>query len=187
MEYTRKCVKQVSDSIRYQAMLTGTHKRVTEGQAISGNWRALTHSYATPAWASDPERTRAINTTIVEGFSDILFAAGCTTSKPDITSALASKFGKMRDFVSMAGEINRIICAGVVSEDFEVLVVSLGTPLDEKVMEDWDDDGVRTEEIEETVLCATELGLMKRTKGEPSTIVIKPKVALESVLDIINE
>lgn len=96
--------------------------------------------------------------------------------------------------MSLAGHINKIVGAGVVSGDFEVLVVSPGSLFDGEVMEDWDDDGVGVrgtssgmEEPGETVLCAMELGLVKRVKGELSAMVVKPKVALVSVLDIINE
>ena len=171
---------------------------MTEGQAISGNWRALTRAHTLPACISDPELAHTIDTTIISSFSDVLLAAGCTASKSDITSALWSKFGeKIHHFVSLAGQVNKITGVGVISEDFEVLVIWPDVGFDERTMEDSYDNGDRgTEERQETVLCATELGLMQRMrvgagagqKGKPSElIVIKPKVALVSVIDIIDD
>jgi len=183
-------------SIRCRAM----RDTLTEGQAISGNWRALTRAYTMPACISDPELARTIDTTIIAGFSDILLTAGCTASKSDITSALWSKFGeKIHHFVSLAGQVNKITGVGVISEDFEVLVIWPDVDFDERTMEDSYDDGDRVRETEgrqESVLCATELGLVQRMsigagtgrKVKPSElIVIKPKVALLSVIDMIDE
>ncbi|KAI9573814.1 hypothetical protein HD554DRAFT_2012352 [Boletus coccyginus] len=186
----------------HNAYVDAIYQRIQEGegQAISGNWRALTRAYTMPACISDPELAHTINTTIIAGFSDILLAAGCTASKSEITSALWSKFGeKIRHFVSLAGQVNKITGVGVISEDFEVLVIWPDVDFDERTMEDSYDNGDRIRETEgrqENVLCATELGLVQRMsigagagqKVKPSElIVIKPKVALLSVIDMIDE
>ena len=189
-----------SSSICCRAWLTRRTTLLTEGQAISGNWRALTRMHTLPACMSDVELAQTIVTTIISGFSDILVAAGCTASRIDITSALRSKFAEqIHHFVSLAGQVNKIIGVGIISEDFEVLVVSPEAIFDDNAMEDSYDDGDRaqgTEEHTESVLCATELGLMQRMgvgagtghDGKPSElIVIKPKVALVSVIDVLNE
>ncbi|KAF8141961.1 hypothetical protein EV363DRAFT_1149814 [Boletus edulis] len=185
----------------HNVYIDAIHQRIqeAEGQAVSGNWRALTRTYTLPACISDPEVAHTFDTTIVSGFSDILVAAGCTASKSDIASAIWSKFGeKVHHFVSLAGQVNKMIGVGVISEDFEVLVIWPDTLFNERTMEDAYDNGDRnreTQDREETVLCATELGLMQRIrvgagtgqKGKPSElIVIKPKVALMSVIDIIE-
>lgn len=148
---------------------------------------------------SDPDIARTFDTTIVSGFSDILLVAGCTASKSDMMSALWSKFGeKIHHFVSLAGQVNKIIGVGVISEDFEVLVAWPNLVFDESKMEDSYDNGDRMqgiEEREEIVLCATDLGLVQRmTVGSSSgqkaklseLIVIKPRVALASVVDILD-
>ncbi|KAF8449368.1 hypothetical protein L210DRAFT_3388331 [Boletus edulis BED1] len=185
----------------HNVYIDAIHQRIqeAEGQAVSGNWRALTRTYTLPACISDPEVAHTFDTTIVSGFSDILVAAGCTAYKSDIASAIWSKFGeKVHHFVSLAGQVNKMIGVGVISEDFEVLVIWPDTLFNERTMEDAYDNGDRnreTQDREETVLCATELGLMQRIrvgagtgqKGKPSElIVIKPKVALMSVIDIIE-
>lgn len=148
----------------------------------------------------DPELAHNIDTTIMSGFSDILVAAGCTASTTDITSVLWTKFAeKVHHFVSLAGQVNKMIGVGVISEDFEVLVVWPDTPFDDKQMEDSYDSGERVQGAgghQEDVLCATDLGVMQRInvgagageEGEPSElIVVKPRVALMSVLNIIDE
>ena len=130
----------------------------------------------------------------------MLVAAGCTASESDIASALWSKFGeKIHHFVSLAGQVNKTIGVGVISEDFEVLVSWPDEGFDERTMEDSYDNGDRmqgTEGPQETVLCATELGLMQRMsvgagtgqkRKPPELIIIKPKVALLSVIDILDD
>jgi hypothetical protein len=131
-------------------------------------------------------------------------AVGCMNSTHDITSALRAKFAdKIRDFISLARDINMIIGAGVISEDLEILWVPPETPFDGKVMQDLDDDGKGQgtfkngmEGPRETVLCTIELGLMKRTRAAAAgkrnetieavnSIMVKPKVALVSILNVI--
>lgn len=134
--------------------------------------------------------------TIVAGFSDIISAAGCTASKSDVTAAFWTEFGeKVHHFVSLAGQVNKFIGVGVISDDFEVLVVWPDTAFDDKMMEDSYDNGDRirgAEQRQENVLFATELGLMQRMrvgsgaaqKGKPSELIImKPKVALVGAID----
>jgi hypothetical protein len=125
----------------------------------------------------------------------VLLAAGCTGPKSDIASTLWSKFGeKIHHFVSLAAQVNKMIGVGVISEDLEVLVRWPDEGFDEMTGEDSYDNGDKmqgTEELE-IVLCATELGLGRRAgmgeQGKPSElIVIKPKVALVSVIDIIGD
>jgi hypothetical protein len=161
---------------------------LTEGQAVSGNWRALTRAHTLPACMSDPENT--IDMAITSSFSDMLLAAGCTGSKSDITAALWSKFGeKFHHFVSLAAQVNKMIGVGVISEDLEVLVRWPDDGFDERTMEDSYDNGDRMQGTEEReiVLCATELGLGRRAGMGEQGIVIKPKVALVSVIDIIGD
>jgi len=186
----------------HNAFIDGIYQRMreAEGQAISGNWRALTHRYAASARTEDPEFMR-METTIVSGLSDVLLAAGCTNSMYDIASALRSKFAdKIRDFVSLARDINMIIGAGVISDDLEILWMRPETSFDGRMMQDWDDDGKgqgtlsEMERPQETVLCTMELGLMKRARAsaagkrseDSKSIMVKPRVALRSILDVIG-
>jgi len=181
----------------HKVYVDGIYQRIrgAEGQAVSGNWRALTRAHTLPAGISASELAHTIDTTITSGFSDVLLAAGCTGPKSDIASTLWSKFGeKIHHFVSLAAQVNKMIGVGVISEDLEVLVRWPDEGFDEMTGEDSYDNGDKmqgTEELE-IVLCATELGLGRRAgmgeQGKPSElIVIKPKVALVSVIDIIGD
>ena len=101
---------------------------------------------------------------------------------------------KILTAVSLAGRLNQMT-NGVVSGDFEVLVVRPGETFHCETMEEESDGnggGVQVTsdgaETSQTVLCTSELGLTKRVQlgtGEKETKpVIKAKVILESFLDI---
>ena len=135
---------------------------------------------------------------MISGLGDILLTTGCTTPKSDITSALASKFAEKLSFlVSLAMRVNKIVGEDVTSGDFEVLAVPPATAFDVTTMEDSYDDGrsakARGSNMSK-VLCATDLGLRKKTRvgmtGEKqweTMVLLKPKVALESVVEIMDE
>ena len=93
--------------------------------------------------------------------------------------------------------VNKIVDEDTTSRDFEVMAVLPATAFDATTMEDSYDDGELTKaggnKITK-VLCATDLGLRKKTRvgmtGEKqweTKILLKPKVALESVVDIMDE
>jgi hypothetical protein len=141
-----------------------------------------------------------MTTKAISGLSDILLAAGCTASKSDIVSGLSSKFtDKISLLVSLAIRVNKIIGEDVTSGDFEVLAVPPATAFDGATMEDSYDDASSPSARGGTmpkVLCATDLGLRKKTRvgmvGEKEKqweikMLLKPKVALESVVDIMDE
>ncbi|KIJ63517.1 hypothetical protein HYDPIDRAFT_91928, partial [Hydnomerulius pinastri MD-312] len=130
---------------------------------------------------------------------DVLIVAGCDTPGSDIISALSSKFTEKISFlVSLAIRVNKIVGEDVTSGDLEVWAVRPATPYDANLMEDSYDDGSsgRGEGGRAKVLCATDLGLRKKTRvammGEKEKqweikMLLKPKVALESVVDIMDE
>ncbi|KAF9218709.1 hypothetical protein BS17DRAFT_719808 [Gyrodon lividus] len=174
--------------------------RDKEAQAISGRWRALTRAHVPHTQFDELQLTFKIATKMISDLSDILLTAGCTTSKSDIASGLSSKFREKISFlVSLAIRVNKIIGEDVTSGDLEVLVVPPGTAFDGTMMEDSYEDGssqrARGGRVPK-VLCATDLGLRKKTRvgmvGEKEkqweiTVLLKPKVALESVVDIMDE
>lgn len=135
---------------------------------------------------------------MISGFGDILLTAGCTAPKSDISLALSSKFTEKLSFlVSLAMRVNKIVGEDVTSGDFEVLAIPPGTAFDVTTMEDSYDDGGSAKGREDNVskvLCATDLGLRKKTRmgmtGEKqweTKVLLKPKVALESVIEIMDE
>lgn len=135
---------------------------------------------------------------MISVFGDILLAAGCTAPKSDITSAFSSKFAEKLSFlVSLAMRVNKIIGEDVTSGDFEVLAVEPKDAFDVTTMEDSYDDGGSARGKSDNVpkvLCATDLGLRKKTRvgmtGEKqweTKVLLKPKVALESIVEIMDE
>ena len=117
-------------------------------------------------------------------------AAGCTASQSDIVSTVTSQFEqRISSLVELAVRLGKMFDE-VISSDFEVFIARPGEKFEDKVMEDTDGDQVGVKE--ETVLCATHLGLVKRMpmgtslweKGKKQKItVLKAKVLLQSFLD----
>jgi len=92
--------------------------------------------------------------------------------------------------------VNKIIGEDVTSGDLEILAVPPGTAFDPSSMEDVYNEGALTRSGGTRVLCTTDLGLRKKvrvgTTGEREKqwaviILLKPKVALESVVDIMDD
>lgn len=144
--------------------------------------------------------TAEITSRIISGLADVLLAAGCTGSTAELTAALAAKFTEKISFlVSLAVRVNKIVGEDVTSGDLEVLAVMPATPFDAASMEDSYDDGTPASSAggaARRVLCATDLGLRKRTRvamtGEKEKqweikMLLKPKVALESVVEIMDD
>lgn len=136
-------------------------------------------------WATHPE---SLVKGIIAGLSDILLAAGCSATQPDVISKVTSKFeGKITLLVELAGRLNKLF-DDVISSDFEVFTICPGEKFESKKMEDPDGDQVGVQEG--PVLCATQLGLIKRIpmgtlweKGRKQKVtVLKAKVLLESFL-----
>ncbi|KAG8220565.1 hypothetical protein J3R82DRAFT_3298 [Butyriboletus roseoflavus] len=178
------------------AIYQSVHEK--EAQAIAGRWRALTRAHVPSTPFDNSQIAFQIATKIFSGLSDILLTAGCTAPKSDITSALSSKFAEKLSFlVSLAMRVNKIVGEDVTSGDFEVMAVLPATAFDLMTMDDSYDDGGSAKARENTmskVLCATDLGLRKKTRvgmtGEKqweTKVLLKPKVALESVMDIMDE
>ncbi|KAH7883466.1 hypothetical protein F5I97DRAFT_1815020 [Phlebopus sp. FC_14] len=178
-----------------------TKVRDTEAQAIAGRWRALTRAHFPRPHLDELQLTAMIASKITTGLSDILLAAGCSASQAELAKALSDKFTeKISILVSLAIRVNKIIGEDVTSGNLEVLAVHPAAPFNAEAMEDSYDDGVSARSARSTdtakVLCATDLGLRKRTRvavtGEKEkqwemTLLLKPKVALESVVDIMDE
>ncbi|KAI5995306.1 hypothetical protein F5J12DRAFT_726162 [Pisolithus orientalis] len=169
--------------------------RDTEAQAISGRWRALTRANIPRRQCDELQLTSLLTTKILSGLADILLAAGCNASQAELVTALSSKFReKVLFLVTLAVRVNKIVGEDVTSGDLEVLTVPPASLFDPANMED-----VYNEAASGTgarVLCTTDLGLRKRVRismtGEKEkqwavTTLLKPKVALETVVEIMDD
>ncbi|KAI5980574.1 hypothetical protein EDD15DRAFT_2393142 [Pisolithus albus] len=100
--------------------------------------------------------------------------AGCNASQAELVTALSSKFSdKISFLVTLAVRVNKIVGEDVTSGDLEVLATSMEDVYNEASS----GTGAR-------VLCTTDLGLRKRVR---LTTLLKPKVALESVVEIMDD
>ncbi|KAL4068798.1 hypothetical protein V8B97DRAFT_817463 [Scleroderma yunnanense] len=179
--------------------IDGIYEKVrdSEAQAISGRWRALTRANIPQGQRDDLQLSSLLTSKILSGLADILLAAGCNASQSELVSALSVKFGdKVSFLVAQAIRVNKIIGEDVTSGDLEILTIPPATVFDNLSMEDVYNEGVLTHSGGARVLCTTDLGLLKRvrvgTTGEKErqwavTTLLKPKVALESVVDIMDD
>ncbi|KAI5991785.1 hypothetical protein EDC04DRAFT_2587261 [Pisolithus marmoratus] len=169
--------------------------RDTEAQAISGRWRALTRANVPRRQRDELQLTSLLTTKVLSGLADILLVAGCNASQTELVKALSSKFSEKVSFlVTLAVRVNKIVGEDVTSGDLEVLTVPPASLFDPASMEDVYNEAASGAGAR--VLCTTDLGLRKRvrvsTTGEKEkqwavTILLKPKVALESVVEIMDD
>lgn len=141
--------------------------------------------------------TALLTSKILSGLADILLAAGCNASQADLVSTLSAKFNdKVSFLVIQAMRVNKIVGEDVTSGNLEILMVPPGTVFDPSSMEDVYNEDALTHSGAKRVLCTTDLGLRKMvrltTTGEKDkqwsvTTLLKPKVALESVVDIMDD
>ncbi|KAH7912717.1 hypothetical protein BJ138DRAFT_1003906 [Hygrophoropsis aurantiaca] len=168
--------------------------RNSEAQAIAGRWRALTRAHIQPTQLDESQSTATLVTAIVDGLSSILIAAGCTAPRQDLCDALSKKFNdKIALMIGLAIRINRIIGEDVTSGNLEIVAIQSAAPFDKNNMEDAYEDG-HTEPTNSRVLCPTDLGLRRLTRAAingqshwEEKLLLKPKVALESVVDNMDD
>ncbi|KAG6331425.1 hypothetical protein ID866_7666 [Astraeus odoratus] len=181
--------------------IDGIYERVrdTEAQAIFGRWRALTRANIPQVAQLDELQLASLLTAkIFSGLADILLVAGCNASQSELVAALSAKFNEKVSFlVSLSMRINKIIGEDVTSGDLEILTVPPAATFDSSAMEDVYNEGTPGRPgVGTKVLCTTDLGLRKRVRvavtGDKEkhwaiTTLLKPKVALESVVDIMED
>lgn len=163
-----------------------------EAQAVSGRWRALTAAY-TPSY-EESQLIAQVTPFLAGRFANIMLAAGCSAS-PDALRASAEK--KLSDRIvllfKMATQLKKIVMEEITSADLRTVIVSGGVVYSAEEMEDAYVDGdPATDGVR--VLCTTDLGLSRTTKlatsGEKqwdNKLLLKPKVALETVVDSMDE
>lgn len=164
----------------------------TETQAVGGRWRALTRAHAQKVALREGD----LHATMISHISDtlviILVAAGCTKSYEEAYRIFTQKFGeRISNVVKMASRLNKAMGEEVTSADLWPINAILGAKFDKATMDNFEPHG---EDLEEkAVLCTTALGLQRSEKVVredvvefKTTILLKPKVALESVADALE-
>ncbi|KAG9312277.1 hypothetical protein JVU11DRAFT_7582 [Chiua virens] len=166
--------------------------RETETQAVGGRWRALTRAHAQKVALQEAD----LHSTMVSHISDtlviILVAAGCTKSYEDTYRTFTQKFGeRVSNIVKMATRLNKAMGEEVTSADLWPINAASGDKFDKMLMDNFESSG--HDSGENVVLCTTALGLQRSEKvvqGDvtdyKNTTLLKPKVALESVADMLD-
>lgn len=159
---------------------------------MGGRWRALTRAHAQKVALQEAD----LHATMVAHISDtlviILVASGCTKSYEEAYRMFTQKFGeRISNIVKMASRMNKAMGEEVTSADLWPVNVTSGDKFDRVTMENFE---TGEEDLEgKAVLCTTALGLQrseKVVKGDvvdfKTTMLLKPKVALESVGDALE-
>ncbi|KAF8131993.1 hypothetical protein EV363DRAFT_1431287 [Boletus edulis] len=166
--------------------------RETEPQAVGGRWRALTRGHAQKVALQETD----LHATMVSHISDtlviILVASGCTKSYEEAYRLFTQKFGeRISNIVKMASRLNKAMGEEVTSADLWPTNAIMGDKFDGATMDNFETQGEDSEG--KTILCTTALGLQRSEKvmqGNAvefkNTILLKPKVALESVADALD-
>ncbi|KZP28389.1 hypothetical protein FIBSPDRAFT_679257, partial [Athelia psychrophila] len=163
--------------------------RNSEDQAVAGRWRALSRSHLRLLSAGDKDALPHIRKFVCGGLADILIRAKCQLSPLGAVEALTSTFGdRIYAIIDAALNINRILGEEITSGDFEIVACQGGVAFDPTSMEDVAPD-VPLHDERNIVLCTTEMGLRRESwevkdgqRVQEITLLLKPKVALESVL-----
>ncbi|KAJ7227268.1 hypothetical protein GGX14DRAFT_418860 [Mycena pura] len=166
-----------------------SHIFYAEPQPTSSRWRALTHRHVHTLYPGLAEYSaEELRETICRWTSDILVAACAThesTSRKWIRETFGEQVGRMVKAVVAFAQICK---EGIMSTNFDIIMVEPNQTFDERVMVDaFGDYG----SSRGAVLATTELGLRRMTRRaiggreEDGTvehqILVRPKVILDSV------
>ncbi|KAI0315430.1 hypothetical protein OF83DRAFT_1062081, partial [Amylostereum chailletii] len=158
-----------------------------EPGAISGRWRVLTRQYSQVALSpasSDPEST--LVSRLISLLASVLLAAGLGSARARTEALIRDRtLAELTDVVRIALKVNKIVGEGITSGVIAPLVVARDTAFDAEAIDDaYSGDGEKG-----AVLCTTSVGLKREVRAEgqvkDSTVLVKPKVALVSVLGVL--
>ena len=127
---------------------------------------------------------------IANTLADVLIVAGLRATHDQIYEEVMTRFGeKLTNVTRAALALNRVIAKEITSADLEPISVSWDTAFDSAAMDDINGEEGLKAGVEQ-VLCTTDLGLqrvVKLSKGDETewqtTMLLKPKVALESTIE----
>ncbi|KAG2129865.1 uncharacterized protein EDB93DRAFT_1181291 [Suillus bovinus] len=159
-------------------------------QTVTTAWSALSHILSKHLQFDDAQLCSATASKIIAGLADILLVAGCDGTRPQLCDALKQKFSEKVSLLAKSGmRINKVI-ANSIDRGLDVVVIKPATLFDSTCMDDGYDDGEHDKNtMNNRVLCPTDIGLRQRSKGPSSggRILLKPKIALESVVDNLDD
>lgn len=168
----------------------GTADQSNTTQTVTTAWGALSHILSKHLQLDDAQLCSAASSKIIAGLADILLVAGCSGTRPQLCDTLKQKFTEKILLLAKSGmRINRLIINSI-DRGLEVVVIKPATVFDSTCMDDGYDDGEHDKNTANNrVLCSTDIGLRQRSKGPDAgvKILLKPKIALESVVDNLDD
>ena len=142
-------------------------------------------------------RTDILNvqmTSILDTLVDILLASGCEGPRSYVCDKLTKKFGhRLSVIATLAIGLNKAIGEDTMSCTMTALSIPHSVEFTPRFMEDaYDETQKQLTSQSSKVLCTVELGLQKDekdTNGDrgSATVILKPKVALESLTDDMQQ
>ncbi|ESK91428.1 hypothetical protein Moror_2701 [Moniliophthora roreri MCA 2997] len=163
--------------------------REREEQHTSAQWRILTRKYIRQALRGAPQAD--LSDYFFDAFFNILIAAGLPSADSLVDRLRHLSSTHVAAVIDNAIQLNTVIGDSTTSCELVPIICETGTLFDETSMEDALVTQGATEELrepraDESVLCTTDLGLLKSVKvvgreGEwTHRILLKPKVILHS-------
>ena len=124
---------------------------------------------------------------ISKNIAEVLIVAGYRRVAEEVTDEVAQKFGhRIRAIVGTALRLNKIFGENITSCDLNLMLVSEGSPFNPATAEDIG-EGASPQKTADLVLCTTDVGLNRSVRdskgGKMETVLLKPKVALQSVTE----
>ncbi|KAL5486032.1 hypothetical protein ACEPAI_7076 [Sanghuangporus weigelae] len=172
-----------------------SHMHASEPQPTSSRWRALTHSHIRALSPNiDQLATNEVTDTCLRGVANVLSAGGAGEVEELLTRATQKYRSQLRRIAELANRFAFIIREGTMSTDFQPLFVESVREFNPVAMENvYEGYGPSRGRV----LCTTEVGLQCLTnKGKdgkdfsPQTVerrvVLKPRVVLESIVQILD-
>ncbi|RDB20570.1 hypothetical protein Hypma_012274 [Hypsizygus marmoreus] len=154
-----------------------------ETQPVAGRWRSMTRAYIKGKQDSDNMLTR-----LVHALADIMVVAGCSLEDAYSNAFYARFQERLSMVVDLTIRLRTAIGENITSMDLLPYIFDPRTDFDPNLMADtYEDerDSDRSHRVNEKVAGTTELGLMRRTKGQAGfvdSVLLKPKIILYSAL-----
>jgi hypothetical protein len=142
---------------------------------------------------NDPSLILNLERVVVRGLVDILISGGYPGRCQEVHEMVLAKFcDRIKAISKVSLRLNQVFKEEIISSDLELQRPQPTTAFDPSGMEDIGGEPVLRQQADR-VLCTTEMGLrrvVRQTKENQSwldsTLLLKPKVALESVADSMS-
>ncbi|KZT22445.1 hypothetical protein NEOLEDRAFT_647004 [Neolentinus lepideus HHB14362 ss-1] len=178
------------------------HVRQNEPQVVFSRWRSVArkHIQSMRHGDSPDSATPSLISQLIKRLVDVLLVAGCNATKESqVHEMIMNVYGdRLQTVIHLALGLNKIVGIDALSCDYEPVWTRPDVPFNSVWMEDMDgkEEGDKQTLDGPTVvrvLCTTGVGLRQKVKAGPrqrrksrsdlkSMLVIKPRVALETVL-----